>query len=146
MIFNPGVELGPVDGSGWNFSPVCNRKLYQNQTRDHMTEWQNVQPRAGPSSTPGLKFDPASASRVDPGLNSALGWRKFLSCNRFNPGLKWFMSYSNMRGVVTIYYKKTKWRLWSNRFFYFQESMPGTHSISTRGWNRPCNRKTFQPG
>jgi hypothetical protein len=57
---------------GWNFSPVCNTKLYQNQTRDLQ-----------------LKFQPRV--ELDPGL-------KILSCNRFNPGLKLFMSYSSMRG------------------------------------------------
>ena len=45
-----------------------------------------------------------------------------LSCNRFNPGFKLFMSYSSMCGS-TIYYKKTTWRL-RNCFFYFCKSMP----------------------
>ena len=56
---------------GWNFSPVCNTKLYQFQARDYMTKFSTqgwVQPR-------GWNFNPASASSVEistPGLNSAL--------------------------------------------------------------------------
>ena len=52
---------------GWNFSPVCNTKLYQNQTRDYMTKFSTqgcVQPRD-------WTFNPASANRVEistPGL------------------------------------------------------------------------------
>jgi hypothetical protein len=65
-----GVELSPVLVPGWNFSPVCNTKLYQNQTRDYMTKfstqgqgWVKFNPVAGVEISTllqpaGLKFQP----------------------------------------------------------------------------------------
>jgi hypothetical protein len=83
---------------GWNFSPVCNTKLYQSQTCDYMTKF------------------------------STQGWN-------------YYELFEHACMAVTIYFKKTK-------LFYFRESMPRTYIIpfQPRGWNRPCNRKKFQPG
>ena len=51
---------------GWNFSPACNTKLYQNKARDYMKKFSTqgwVPPR-------GWNFSPASGSRIQ---ISALG-------------------------------------------------------------------------
>jgi hypothetical protein len=124
-IFNPGVELSPVYRV-----EISALSVIQNSIKiKRAITWQYFQPRA---ELAGLKFQPRGWTQP---------WVEILSCNRFNPGLKlsWLI---RACAVVTIYYKKTKWRP-----FYFRESMPRTYSIAFqhRGWNRPNNRKKFQP-
>jgi hypothetical protein len=94
---------------GSNFSPVCNTKLYQNQTRDYMTKFSTL-------------LQPAGLTQFCHVIVSTQGWN-----------YSWVIWTCV---VVTIYYKKTKWRLFTSTIqcrerIVFQ---PG-------GLNRPCNRK-----
>ena len=126
--------------TGLKFQP-CLYSVLQNSIKiKRAIAWQNsTQGRVQPEveiSTPlqlaGLKFQP----QVERGPRL-----KILSCNRFNPFSTQGSNYSwvgRACAVVTIYYKKTKWRLWSQ----CRERI----AFQLRRWNRPCNRKKFQPG
>jgi hypothetical protein len=96
-IFNHGVELSPVARVEISALSVIQNSIKSNVARLYDNFFH---PNPGPSSTPasvaGLNFQPRA--ELGPGL-------KILSCNRFNPGLKLFMSYSSMRGSYYLLQK-----------------------------------------
>jgi hypothetical protein len=135
-IFNTGVELSPVYRV-----EISALSVIQNSIKiKRAITWQNFKPRA--EFNPGVEISTLlqlAGWNFNPGFEISPGL-KILSCNRFNPGLKlsWLI---RACVVVTIYYKKIKWRIFFTSANRCRERI--VIASQPRGWNRPCNRKNF---
>ena len=105
--FQPrGVELSPVDRVEISALPVTQNSI---KIKRAIT-WQSFQPRA--EFNPGVKISTLlqlAGLKFQPWVELSPGV-KILSCNRFNPGLKLFMSYWSMRGSDYLL-QETKWSI-----------------------------------
>jgi hypothetical protein len=151
MIFNPGVELGPVDGSGWNFSPVCNTKLYQNQTRDHMTEC-STQCRVQPW---GWNLTLLHLAELTPGWTRP--WVEEKCCHVIVSTQGWNYSWAIRTCVVVWLFitRKQNGGYSLTAFFYFRgyqcreriAFQPGVEIVHVIAKHfNPVNRAEFNPG